>query len=149
MERIRDEIDTLTEDERECYAQGSDGKWRLDPDLAAELDAKDAELAVLQARIERTDAIYSRRVTRAAYRDALMAAGIDRGLMQAAIAMLAERAPVEPPGDDDAPLVARTKWGPLPVQTVVAQFLASLEGEVFAPKAATHGPFSERLRGLH
>lgn len=151
MEKTLDHLDGLTDDEREVYTQGGDGRWHLHPDLAALVDEHAATLAALEEREKHLQATATRLAGRQAYRAALEAAGINGKLTEAATVLLMERAPVVL-GDDGRADLAETEHGLLPVSSVVASFLGSEEGEGFAPKPKTTGPYATeiaRLRSLH
>lgn len=146
MERVLDHVDALTDDEREAYVQGSDGRWHLDHDIAALIDEHEAALAELRADTEQLRAKVSTLGSRHAYRRELTQAGTNPRLIEAACALLLERGAV----DDDG--YVETEHGPLPVSHVVSSFLASDEGSAFAPAKPTAGTFSAelaRLRSLH
>ena len=141
----------MPEDEREGYVPAEGGGFKLHPVLAEDWDRYDAELAALDAKIEKRQAAVEALTVKKALGEALETAGVKASHAPIVIAYLRERMKftVENIEEDDPRVTVADAYGEVGVEFAVNTWLATDDAEAYRPPAqVSDGPLAERMRKL-
>ena len=158
-----DEIEQLAEavidgiDFADCYEKDGDGFKLSDAarrqiaaaneDIARVEAEADAKLAERDAKIVRLDGTMRELAASSAIRAALFRCGVNAKLMGMAIPYLVKKFSLEV--SEGGTATVSGAYGRQSVESAVAQWLASEDGNAFAPKQSTvPGPFASAIRRM-